>query len=308
MAVKKTTRPSLIPVPYFLGGSVGSLFTSKQGRSVLLSLFLIFGFGLTVYFCWQQVSEKVLASSDYRVDLEDIVISTPPPWIHSDIRADAFHDLSVEGPLFIMDENIMQRIKDVFALHDWVEQVKRVSKHFPARIEVELQYRQPACIVVTPGRWFPVDVHGYVLPWSDFSHSELEKIPQVVGIKTLPVISVGAYWNDKQVDAAARIGAALLPFWQEFKLEKIQPIQVSSGTSPKEIKEFELTTKSGTVILWGDSPDPNSSSSQTPLGLSNKEKFARLKHYFEKHGTLDVAGNRFLDLRVPASKVAKKTT
>lgn len=265
---------------------------------MLLSLLLVLGFGLAVYFGWQQVSGKVLASSDYRVDLEDIAISTPPPWIHSDIRADAFHNLSVEGPLLIMDENITQRIKDVFALHDWVEQVKRVSKHFPARVEVELQYRQPACIVVIPGRWFPVDVHGYVLP-RDFFPSELEKLPQVAGIKTLPVISVGAYWNDKQVDAAARIGAALRPFWQEFKLDKIQPAKAPSGTSTKEIKEFVLITKNKTVIFWGNSPDPNSASSQNSSSLSNKEKAARLKRYFDQHGTLDVPG-----LRVNSTQVA----
>lgn len=303
MAAKKTKRPPLIPVPRALGGVFGLLFKSKRGRSVFWSLLLIFGFGLTIYVCWQQVSDKVLASADYRVDLEDIVITPPPSWVHSDIREAVFRELSVEGPISIMDKDITRRVKDAFALHSWVERVVCVSKHFPATLNVELEYRRPACIVAASGQWFPVDVHGYVLPWSDFSPSELEQLPQVIGIDTLPVVS-GAYWNDKQVDAAARIGAVLCPVWEELGLDFIRPLQTPYNAGQTEAKNFELVTKQGTVILWGTSSNPKQPSTGSSQTLSNEEKVAKLKRYFQQHGTLDLPEGRVLDLRLSPSSVA----
>ena len=266
---------------------------------------MVLGFGLTIYFCWRHVSPQVLASSEYRVEVDNVVITPSPPWIHSDIRKEVFEDLSVEGPMSIMDPDVTKRFKDVFALHPWVDHVVKVSKCFPARIEVDLEYRQPACMVATSRQWFPVDVKGYVLPWSDFSPSDLQELPKVVGIDTLPVISEGAYWNDKQVDAAARIGEVLRPVWKEMQLETIQPAQNQSGARSKEVKNFELTTKAGTVIIWGKSPTPKTPSEKVADIPSNQDKIARLKNYFnQNHGTLDVPGNRVLDLRVSPSGIA----
>ncbi|MGD9127222.1 MAG: hypothetical protein PVH19_07560 [Planctomycetia bacterium] len=303
MAAKKPTkRPSLIPVPTFLTGPIGWVFTAKPGRSFLMGILLVVGFGLTIYFCWCQVSGEVLASSEYQVDLEEVIISMPPPWVHADLRKDVFQDLSVEGPISIMDENVLKRFQDAFALHPWVEKVVRVSRG-AGEIHIELKYRQPACIVAASGRWFPVDRKGYVLPCDDFSPSDLQELPKVVGIDTLPVISDGAYWNDKRVDAAAQIGEVLRPSWRSLKLDKIQPAQLPYRSTQKEVRDFELVTRGGTVFIWGKSQSEKSSTAKTML--SNQEKASKLKHYFEQHGTLDVPGNRVLDLRGATNKVAK---
>lgn len=154
------------------------------------------------------------------------------------------------------------------------------------------------------GKWIPVDRKGYVLPPDDFLLADLQELPRVVGIDTRPVISDGAYWNDKRVDAAAQIGEVLRPFWRNLKLDKIQPAQLAYRSTRKDVKDFELVTRGGTVFIWGKSQSEKSASTARTT-LSNQEKAAKLKHYFEKHGTLDVPGNRILDLRGATNKVAK---
>ena len=305
MAVKPTKHPSLIPAPPGFGRVLHFFLKTKQGRSTLWSLLFVLGFGVTIYFCWQQVSGEVLASSDYRVELDDVVLNAPPPWIHADLRKDVFRELSVEGPISIMDEDVLKRFQDAFSLQPWVEKVIRVSRSFPGKIHVELKYREPACIVAASGRWFPVDHKGYVLPGDDFSPSDLQELPRVVGIDSLPVISGGGYWNDKQVDAAAQIGAVLRPFWQELRLDKIEPVQLSYNATGKGTKDFKLVTKGNTIFIWGESRTSSESSSMTQAVLSNREKVAKLRHYFQQHGTLDVPGNRVRDLRGVSTRVAE---
>ena len=305
MAAKPTKHPALIPAPPGFGRVFDFFLKTKQGRSTLWSLLLVLGFGLTIYFCWRQVSEEVLASSDYRVDLDDVILNSPPPRIHADLRKNVFRELSVEGPISIMDENVLKRFQDAFSLQPLVEKVVRVSRSFPGKIHVELKYREPVCIVAASGQWFPVDRKGYVLLEDDFSRSDLQELPRVVGIASSPVISGGGYWNDKQVDAAARIGAVLWPFWQELQLDTIEPVQLSYDATGKGTKDFKLVTKGNTIFIWGESVTSTESSSKSPVVLSNQEKAAKLRHYFEQHGTLDVPGSRVLDLRGLSTKVAE---
>ena len=48
-----------------------------------------------------------------------------PAWIHSDIRGEVFRDPKLGGPLSIMDDDLVDRIKEAFAEHPWVAKVSR---------------------------------------------------------------------------------------------------------------------------------------------------------------------------------------
>ena len=201
--------------------------------------------------------------------------------------------------------NVTKRFKDVFAMHPWVERVTRVSKRFPSRIEVELKYRSPACIIAASGQWFPVDEKGYVLRLSDFSTSDLQALPKSRWHRYIARhFGRSLLETNKQVDAAARIGAALRPVWKEMDLNSIQLARTQSYARQNEMHNFELTTKGGTIIIWGQSPAEKESQRQADSQLSNQEKVARLKRYFDQHGTLDVPGNQILDLRFTPSEMA----
>jgi hypothetical protein len=268
-----------------------SLFQGET-RPLALALLILAMFGAFWYIAWQQVRNEVLASPDYWLTLERVEITPLPPWIHSDIRAEVFRDASLDGPLSILAPDLAERISKAFALHPWVAKVRRVQKSHPARVQVELVYRQPVCMVIAPGGPLPVDAEGVLLPRDDFSPVEISRYPHLVNIGSMPVGPVGTRWGDPRVVGGAEIAAVVGPAWDELGLDRMVPSAAPESGSASEYL-YELHTRGGTRILWGRAPGTD-----LPGEIRAEEKLARLKRYQTEHGTLEGPhGPQQLDVR-----------
>jgi len=248
------------------------------GRPVLLAAAAVAVLSGAWYVVWRQVRHNVLSSNSYLLTTEDVRITPLPNWIHSDIRREVLNSASLDGPLSIMDDDLAQRVANAFSLHPWIAKVVRVTKAHPARVEVELIYRRPVCMVEVPNGLFPVDEHGVLLPVDDFSPVEASRYPRLVGIDTVPLGTTGESWGDGRVLGAAEIAAALGSAWQELKLRQM----VASPTGIAEEHIYTLITRGGTRVRWGLPPG-----SKAPGKLPAAEKLARLLKYLEKNGTLE---------------------
>jgi hypothetical protein len=254
-------------------------YLKGPGRPLSLAAGLVGVFLLAWYTVWREVRANVLSSPDYFVGPQDVEITPPPEWIRSDIRADVFRSASLDGHLSIMDDSLLERIRGAFSLHPWIAKVRRVSKHHPAKVRVELEYRQPVLMVETPGELLPVDAQGIVLPRGDFSPVEKSRFPKLAGVNTGPLGAAGERWGDARVVGAAEIAAAIGPSWQELKLAEIVPAFASSA--PEDCV-YMLRTRSGTRIVWGRAPG-----SKMPGEMPAADKLSRLKQYATAHGTLE---------------------
>ena len=72
-------------------------------------------------------------SPEYQVGPEQLEITPPPEWIHSDIRKEVFRDPGLAGPLSLVDDNLTERIGKALARRPWVAKVERVAKRHPSR-------------------------------------------------------------------------------------------------------------------------------------------------------------------------------
>jgi hypothetical protein len=244
------------------------------------------------YFGWARVRDRVLSSSEYLVGPEQVEITSPPPWIHSDIRAEVFRNASLDGPLSIMDESLAERLKAAFSLHPWVARVGRISKHHPARVVVELEYRRPVLMVEVPGGPLPVDRHGRLLPSGDFSAVEAAAYPRLLGIDTAPIGTVGQPWGDARVAGAAAVAGVLGPAWRELGLGAIAPVAPPGAAAPDHYL-YALRTTGGAEILWGHAPGMGDAGEPSP-----QRKIAGLHEHARRHGSLDaLRGAGVLDLR-----------
>jgi len=243
----------------------------------LLALALFAGW----YAVWQYVRPYVLDYQDYQVTPEQVVVTSTPPWIHSDIRREVFRNASLNGPLSVLDDDLTERIAHAFSLHPWVAKVHRVTKQHPARVEVELEYRRPACMVEVPGGLFPVDAQGVLLPVGDFSPVEASRYPRLAGVDTLPAGTVGEAWGDARVLGGAEIAAALADAWKELQLWQVRPADAATTGIVAE-PTYELITRGGTHIFWGRAPGSN-----TAGELPSAEKVVRLLKYVREHGPLE---------------------
>ncbi len=255
---------------------------------------------------WNQVRDRVLAQAEYRLDLDDVEVTPPPAWVRTDVRSQVLTGIGWDPPPSVLEPDLVDQFAQAFSLHPWVRKVTRVTKHHPARVAVELEYRRPVLMVEVPGGWLPVDAEGVVLPAADFAPRETEAYPRFVGIKSAPLGPEGTHWGDPVVSEAALVGEVLAADWTALGLAALRPVDVPVGV-PHNTElhgSFELWTLGQTRIIWGHAPGQELAGEP-----SGREKVARLKAFALQQGSLDTQGSRWdLDLRPPAGlQIAPKT-
>jgi len=126
-----------------VGKSVSG-FTERAFSLPAVALFFAVLFVLLVagiVIGWQRWGRSVVTRPIYRIAGENIHVTPTPPWIRSDVRAEVVRDGALND-LSIFDKDVTIRVYQAFELHPWIAKVKRVSKHPPARLDVDLQSRQ----------------------------------------------------------------------------------------------------------------------------------------------------------------------
>jgi hypothetical protein len=253
------------------------------GRTLTLAVILLATFSGGAWAVWRHVEKHVESGRDYRVTIDQVAITPPPDWVHSDIRGEVFRTACPPGrSLSSLDDGLAQRIEMAFRLHPWVAKAT-VTKLAGARVRVDIVYRCPVCMVeVANGsgvELMPVDGDGVWLPGEDFSQKQKDAYPCLSGIDRRPIQPVGHVWGDARVVDGAAIAAVLSPVWQQLKLYRVQAL--SHPGVAGERTAFELYTRAGTRIAWGYAD------TRMPGELSADEKVGRLVKYAAAHGGLD---------------------
>lgn len=279
-----------------LKASLRSIRGSKRWKLVLACL-LVLGPIVGFVLAWNRWGGQVVAEPAYQLSPENIDLTAQPPWIRSDVKADIIATGAVSN-LSILDERVTIKIADAFSIHPWIGKVIRVSKHFPARVAVEVVYRQPVAMVEVmmhdqPGL-LPVDADGNLLPPDDFQQEHARDYLRIAAPNTSPAGGLGEPWGDPRVAGAARIAALLESCWQKIGVYRIVAYHKIDRHGPPVEPTFELFARNGSRIIWGKAPSPQSS-----LQLDKAVRKTRaLLSYVEKSGSLDTLNEPVdIDLR-----------
>jgi hypothetical protein len=219
---------------------------------------------------WTYVQPQIAADPQYRLTVDSVFVTPPPPWIKVDVRGEVLRSATVGGPMSVLDEDLLPRLSQAFQLHPWVTRVTRISKRVPARVDVELEYRRPVCMVEVPGGLYPVDREAVLLPSADFSPSEALNYPRLARVEKVTEGPVGTRWHDPQVEGAALLGEVLLPVWSEARLKRIVPSREAAVDRGR--LGFELLGSDGVRFLWGSAPG-----NEAPGELTAADKLQRLR-------------------------------
>lgn len=268
-------------------------YLSGPGRWLLWIGVFVGLFVLGAWLGWQVIRDRVLFSETYLVQKEHIFFVSPQPaWVRSDVVSDAFRTAARDGLLYLWQEDLCRQLADAFAQHPWVAKVERVAKSYPPRIEVQIQWRRPVCMVVWQQQLFPVDGEGTLLPSADFSPTEAARYPRVLGGSTPPPSVSGVRWQDSRVLQGVHIAEALGPVWEKFRLGSIRAVPMAEGSTAETL--YELWTLGGSRIIWG-----LGAAGERPGEPTAADKIARLQRYIQEHGALDTPqGPQTLDLRL----------
>jgi len=268
----------------------------SSARQLIFVVLILGGATAGAFLAWQHFAGKVTDQPEYLLQATDIEITPRPAWVRSDVKAEVVRDAGLIK-LNLLSPQVTVQIAQAFATHSWVAEVRRVSKHYPSKVVVELVYRKPAamvevCMQDKPGL-LPVDGHGVLLPPEDFTPKEAnEEFPRISVGNSVPAGPVGTAWGDPKVTGAARIAQAIGERWKDLKLHMIL-VAADGGTTRHGEPIYELSTKGKTRILWGHAPGEESSQEATAI-----QKAARLSQFVSEQGPLDgPSGPREIDVR-----------
>ena len=240
------------------------------------------------------------ARPEYQASSQQIILTPAPHWIPPDLAQDALKRAGLDTQLSLLDNSLSERIAAAFYTHPWILDVQRVEKFFPARICVDLTYRQPVAIVKGVDGYYPIDRYACLLPGNDFRPSDIDRYPVVENVTSVPATGQGQPWGDPSVAGAARLAAIFMDsgedegsLWEELDLAAIiAPHDLylpGEGADP----EFAIRTSGGSVILWGRAPG-----TRHPGELAAEKKVGRLTDYHRDHGSLDDAPEPYMiDIR-----------
>jgi hypothetical protein len=302
--VPKETSPG--PGVPILGPLFRGLFYGPGGR-FLPFWGVVIALTMVGWIAWSKFGATVETSPHYQLSLESIVVTPKPDWIKADIRVEALRNAGIDLPTTVLDDRLSERVAQAFAFHPWVAGVRQVRKTAEPSVEVDLEYRRPACMVELPEGvgLYAVDGDAILLPSGDFldDPARTAGYPRLGGVTSVTVGRVGSRWNDLRVVSGAKIAAALEGSWQALELSRILP---SEGSPAAGGAPFQLLTRGKTTIIWGSPPGAEGGGEMTAA-----QKIEALKRYVAEHGKLDAGEPKQLDLRgrdvsvVVAAKEAK---
>ena len=283
----------------------GGLFGAWSRRLIVAAIIL----GLVLVgwsYAWRTWGEPGTTGHDFLVTPEKISVTPLPAWIHADVKMEVVKSGSLSS-LPLRDPQLVDKVSRAFAAHSWVASVKKVSKHYPARIEVELEYRRPVAMVEViwqgePKLYF-IDAASVLLPSEDFENEVEQKAPHFLRIFAGDVSptgrAFGTPWGSERIAGAALLADAWQDRWQKLGLYKV----LLDKDDPNGKPMYVLATKSDTRMRWGHAPGSEAKEEQT-----SREKIAWLEQYVAKHGPLDKsAADASLDLRYATGKAPPQT-
>ena len=223
-------------------------------------------------------------NQQYRLQTAQIEITPPPRWVPTDLAEQVARRAGLPDELSLLEKDITRRVAEAFERHPWVKGRVRVSTSVPARMRVELEYREPVAMVrvASAAGLFPIDAEATLLPSADFAPAEIAKYPVIENISTPPVGSAGTVWKDVGVLGAARLAVELKPFWEQFGFQSILAPANSDRKLAWDDLNLQLSTRGGSRVIWGRPPG-----AKHPGELPADKKIERIKFYLRHHGPFD---------------------
>lgn len=179
----------------------------------------------------------------------------------------------------IYDPHVCAFVAERAGLSQWVERVRRVTKHADGRVLIDAEFRRPFAAVEQDGWCYVVDPRGTVLPSEPATPGEAVAAGWIVirGAQRR-VQSYGEVWPGDDVAAGLKLADAIYRTMGKELRGEIVAIDVSRF-DPK-VGGLRLATRNPqSYIIWGLAPGE-----EYGVEAAAGEKIGGLQTVFELHG------------------------
>ncbi len=249
---------------------------------------------------FEQQLPQLETREEYHISPDHVIITPAPHWVPPDLVEQVFARAGFDESMSLLDPSLSEKIALAFYTHPWVEGLKQVRKSYPARVHVDVVYREPVAMVeVVGGGYYPIDRHGHLLPNTDFSAADIDRYPVIKDVTSVPLGNLGESWGDPAVTGAAQLSAVLTrlneagqSWWTALDLKTIYAPRRLALDDEVDDLQYRIGASGGSQILWGRAP-----ATRHPGELTVAKKLKRMAEYHHING-FDAALEPFvLDIR-----------
>ncbi|HWG43929.1 MAG TPA: hypothetical protein VN688_14220 [Gemmataceae bacterium] len=229
----------------------------------------------------------------YTLALTDIDCEAPEGLSREEFLGEVRSLAHVPDRLHLLDEDLPARLAQAFAIHPWVESVRRVElRGTGSQVRVELIPRQAVLAVCLSGEKIPRDGSALIETWTGVGRNALmparavdrqgvllpvaavhSHLPVLITDVAAPAGSAGTYWGDPRVAAAAATVTFLKPHLRRLRL----------ADCDLEMVQGEVVfRKPGVRVVWGHAPGQETTGEATAA-----IKLHRLLDYQSGHDGLE---------------------
>jgi hypothetical protein len=240
---------------------------------------------------WKQHSTQI-ANEQFRLTADKIQLTQQPPWIRSNLKENVVTGSSLDDST-LLDGDVVQKVRDAFAVDPWVEKVVKIQKSADS-IDVTVEYRKPVAMVEFGGKHLlPVDRNGIVLDGREFKSEQVRDFLRIsVRDPVNGQILTGKPWPDSRVIAGAKIAALWETKWQDAGLFRI----VNQSNPPRNDNNqtglFQIWTEKNSKLVWGNEPGREVDGEAT-----TDKKIKAILLDVQQNGSLDSRSKQMLDVR-----------
>ncbi len=236
---------------------------------------------------------------EYQFEMEQIEVNEPHGWVPTHLVDDILIQSDLPQQVSLLQPGLCRDVAVVFSKNPWVRSVQSVRLTQKPAVRAHLEYRQPVALVETSEGMLPVDIEGVLLPASDFTVDDIDRLPHITNVPSAPEGSVGQPWGGILVASGAKIAAALTPqhnmkkYWNRFELTSVVVPTVSDGVVTADELTFELATSGGSRVVWGKPPGADD------LEPTVEQKIGRMEQYLTRYGKFDEPDGPYrIDIRL----------
>ncbi len=234
------------------------------------------GVVLSVHAMYRQVRRH----PDFHVDPLAVELVEVPTWVPNELESELQHDHGLPPkPLSIFTPEVERALAERYAANPWVAGVEAVRRVYPGQIEIELELRRPAALIVLgDGQAVPIDKMGVRLPDLPLEDPRLRSLwlPQIQGV-LVPPPAVGRPWKDRAVREGVALVEAVRPHYLKFLSRTVRFTAIDVSNVGGRVKPFDselaFLTSDRVLVEWGRSP-----ASPQPDPLTFEEKLRRLRN------------------------------
>lgn len=278
--------------------AVADILSAKLGgaKRIIYPLFLRLGVFvcIMVFMIWgiKRIWCSLTDLNIFKVSPSTFSFYTPS-WVNDHFSDDIKQVGTLNDRYGMYENNLTQRIADVYGGIVVVKKVDSIKRVFPNKLNIKLVLRKPVALVKSGSNAYLVDDECVLLPKEYYKLQNVEYASPCIQSNKLARLPLhGSKWNDKGVEA----GVELVKFLRAntiHNLFKVVAVDVSNVCKRRFTgkSDIVLWTENNTQIRWGCSP-----LCKEPNELSDEEKLQNLLSIAKTEGT-NLKQMEYVDVR-----------